>query len=553
MLSMYKSLGEMLVENGVIDRDTLNRVIELQKKNGKKIGTLLKEEGYLNDELLYGFLEEQIGVKFKHKIEEEVDPSVFDHIPLQFCRKNMIAPVLEGNKLKVYMSEPTNTDLINQISFISGKIVIVDYATGAAVRGYLDRFSGSYSALEIGEEMEKENHEDESREDDSPVVQFVNQIIDEAVNKRVSDIHIERFEKKAVVRYRLDGVLYEAARPDVKNYAAIISRIKIMAELDISEKRLPQDGRIMMRLNNREIDIRVSIIPTVHGENAVLRILDKSQSVLALDELGMPPEMVTLIKKESRKPNGMILLTGPTGSGKTTTLYSILQDIHKIENKILTIEDPVEYQISGISQVQVHADIGLTFASGLRSFLRHDPDVIMVGEIRDKETADIAVRAALTGHLVLSTIHTNDAVSSITRFIDMGLPPYILTSTINLVIAQRLVRRVCPHCSTEQVLKEEDINRYGVQDVFHVGDVVRYGKGCERCHDSGYLGRIPIFEWLRITDHLKKAIIDGASSFELKRLASEDGLNDLRANGLDRVKAGETTFEEIDKITTLGE
>ncbi len=554
MPSMYKSLGEMLVENRVIDRDTLNQAIELQKKNGKKLGLLLKELGYLNDNVLYDFLEDQIGVRFKHKIEEVVNPDVFNHIPYQFCRKNLIAPVMNGNNLKVYLSEPTNTDLINQISFISGKIVHTDYATDAAIIDYLNSFSLSHSSINVeDEDVLRNENEDIEREDDSPVVQFVNEVIEEAANKRVSDIHIERFEKTSIVRYRLDGVLYEAARPDMKDYAAIISRIKIMAELDISEKRLPQDGRIMIRLNDRDIDIRVSIIPTVHGENAVLRILDKSQSVLDLEDIGMPKEMVTLIKKEARKPNGMILVTGPTGSGKTTTLYSVLQDIHKVENKILTIEDPVEYQISGISQVQVHADIGLTFAGGLRAFLRHDPDVIMVGEIRDKETADIAVRAALTGHLVLSTIHTNDSVSSITRFIDMGIPAYLLTSTINLIIAQRLVRKVCPHCSVKKVLTSQDIELYNVQDVFRPGDFIQHGQGCDKCHNSGYLGRIPIFEWLKITDLLKKAIIDGESSFELKRLASTDGLSDLRTNGLERVKAGDTTFEEIDKITALGE
>jgi type IV pilus assembly protein PilB len=554
-----KTLGELLLEKKIIDRKALDEAIAVQKKSGKRLGKILVEKGFLDEKSLFTFLEEQLEVNFKTRIDAEPKPEVFHVLPYRYCKKKGIAPYeVDHRTIRVFTSEPTNTALLNEISFMTGKNVEVDYAIEGAIADFLGKFSGETtrsSQLQAkgteGQPPDEKPGEEEL--DDSPVVRFVDETIRSAIERKASDIHFEVYERKSVLRYRIDGVLYQIDEPELRMYPAIVSRIKILAELDISEKRLPQDGRINMRHEDRPIDIRVSIIPTVHGENAVLRILDKGKKASTFEEIGFAREMVDLVQKEARKPNGMILVTGPTGSGKTTTLYAVLQYVKQFENKILTVEDPVEYQVEGISQVQVHSDIGLTFAAGLRAFLRHDPDVIMVGEIRDKETADISVRAALTGHLVLSTVHTNDAASSITRFIDMGIPPYLITSTINLIIAQRLVRRICPKCRTEKELTADAIALHGIGDVFQPGDRVFYGKGCSSCNNSGYQGRIPMFEFMRITDKIKNAVLHEASSFELKSLAKSEGMLTLRDSGLELVKDGHSTLEEIEKIVSLGE
>ena len=556
-----KTLGEILVENGIIEPKALSDAMVSQLKTGKKLGKILREKGLIDETTLYSFLQTQLGIHFAENIDVEPKTEYFAHLPLRYCKNKVIAPVeVTPKTIKVYVSEPTNTGMLNEISFLSGRVVEVEYATEGAIIDYLEKASASGSGKVVAKggaysepERTHEEKKEELSEDDSPVVRFVEETIRSAIERKASDAHFEVYEKIALLRFRVDGVLLKGDDIELRMYPAVISRIKIMADLDISEKRLPQDGRIMIRHDDRQIDIRVSIIPTVYGECAVLRILDKGKSMRSLEDIGFPKEMVIEIKKEARKPFGMVLVTGPTGSGKTTTLYAVLQYVIQFENKILTIEDPVEYQIGGISQVQVHSEIGLTFAAGLRAFLRHDPDIIMVGEIRDKETADIAVRAALTGHLVLTTVHTNDAASSLTRFIDMGIPAYLLTSTVNLIIAQRLVRTICPHCKTEKVLTAEDIKIYGLGVFFKPGQKVYYGKGCKSCNKTGYLGRQPVFEILKLNDTIKAAVLRNASSFEIREIAGKEGMMTLRDSGITLIKNGITTLEEMEKIVSLGD
>lgn len=553
-----KSLGELLLENDIITKRSLDEAIAIQAKSGKKLGRILQDKGYLDEATLYGFLEKQLNVKFKTAISAEPKQDIFRLLPLRYCKNKSIAPVKVSNKsITVFISEPTNTAMINEISFMTGRVVEIDYATGGAISEFLAKFSpssGKHFNTALSNEPIEKDKDSEIKDDDSPVVKFVNETIHNGIERGVSDIHFEIYERVAILRYRIDGVLHKIDEMEMRMYPAIISRIKILSELDISEKRLPQDGRINLRHEGRKIDIRVSIIPTVHGENSVLRILDKGKKALNIDDIGMSYEMTRSIEKDAKKPYGMILVTGPTGSGKTTSLYAILQYILSFgDKKILTVEDPVEYQIDGISQVQVHSDIGLTFAAGLRSFLRHDPDVIMVGEIRDRETAEIAIRAALTGHLVLSTVHTNDTASTLTRFIDMGIPPYLLTSTINVILAQRLVRKICPECKQTMVLTANDIRSLGIDDYFKPKDKVYFGKGCKACNKTGYQGRTPIFEMMQIDDNIKKAIIKGNSSYEIKEKSIKAGMPTLRDAGFDLVKQGITTFEEIEKIVSLGD
>lgn len=553
-----KTLGEILVQKGLVTKKALADAVAAQEKTGKMLGKVLVEQGLISAKTLYSILEDQLDVIFKEKIPERPDVELFHTIPYEYCKDKLVAPVRTGKgKLKVYLCEPTNTDLINEIGFISGDTVEPDYATEKAIVDFLGLTSGTQERTPFGAGESSSGNVKKNRTASSggqSAINYVSGIIEEAVSRKASDIHLEIYEKETRLRYRIDGSMHSSSGPGIGQYPAVLSRIKILAELDISEKRLPQDGRIAYAYEKRPIDIRVSIIPTVHGENAVLRILDKSRMMLDLDNIGFPPELTAMIKKEALKPNGMILITGPTGSGKTTTLYSILDHIKQnADKKILTIEDPVEYQMEGISQVHVHSEIGLTFAAGLRSFLRHDPDVMMIGEIRDKETAEIAIRAALTGHLVLSTVHTNDAAGTLTRFTDMGIPAYLLTSTVNLILSQRLARGICPKCKAVKKLTAKDIALYGIKDHFKTGSAVHYGKGCKACGKTGYSGRVPVFEWIRITEPVKKAFLNGMSSFELKKLAVREKMPDLRDSGLQLVKQGLTTLEEIEKLVSLGE
>ena len=551
-----KNLGDILINEGIISPETVKKAIEIQKKSHKKLGQILIEMGSIEPEQLYHVLEKQLGVVLSRTIEEPFSSEAFKLLDIAFCRKHAIAPVITpSGKFKLYTSEPIIPGLLNQISFRTGQKVEIAYATDKAIQTYLAHYeNSSYSPTTlpsidtpIEEITDNTSEEDENT---SPAVSLLQHYIEEAIQRKASDIHFEHLIHGVRIRYRIDGVLYNIDTPPEEVYPALISRLKILAELDISEKRLPQDGRITLPYQDRTVDIRVSIIPTVNGENAVLRILDKGKEVLSLEQLGIPDFLISLIKQAAERPYGIILVTGPTGSGKTTTLYGILKHISQSNRKILTIEDPVEYQMEGISQVQAHSEIGLTFAAGLRAFLRHDPDVIMVGEIRDKETAEIAIRAALTGHLVLSTIHTNDAASTLTRFIDMDIPPYLLTATINLVIAQRLVRKICPHCAKTQPLTSLDQQTHP-----WIGNIRtrKIPVGCEHCHHTGYSGRIPLFEYITLTEKIKKAVLAGMSSFELKEMAQSLGMLTLLEHGRMLVENGFTSIEEVEKVTMWSE
>lgn len=539
-------IGQLAVRKGLISSEDLSKALEIQKKTGKKLGEVLISEGFLAEEDLYKLLEEQIGQTFLRELPiptniESLRP-VFHKVSLDYLKKNKVAPLdLSSNVLKIAISDVMNYDLLNELKFITGYRISPVFAIPSAIDKYLDVISRKLDISSMSIEVEEEEKE-------APAVKFVDAMLKDAINKGASDIHLEVYEKRVILRYRIDGVLHNFPPPPKSLYPAIVSRIKIMANLDISEHRLPQDGRIEFKSAGKNIDIRVSIIPTVWGENVVLRILSKDVSLLSIDEIGLEEEEKSIVKKELEKSQGMILVTGPTGSGKTTTLYAFISYIKKFNKKILTVEDPVEYQIEEVTQVQVNPDIGLTFANVLRAFLRHDPDVILVGEIRDLETAEIAVRSALTGHLVLSTLHTNDAPSAITRLIDMGIPPYLVTSTLNMVIAQRLVRKLCNNCKKETTITKELLNSLGTQDILHPNDKIFEPVGCNKCY-MGYSGRIPIFEILTIDEDLRRLVLKGSSSFELKRKAMEKGFKTLRLSALEKVKKGLTSIEEVFRVT----
>ena len=540
---MSKMLGLLLVEHNIINQKDLEEAILLQNKTGKKLGRILIEKGLIDEETLFKHLGNQLGVIFRTCINENPEEKDFSVLPFDYCKKKIIAPKeIDSQNIKVYISEPADANLSNELAFLTGKNIRLEFATESAIIDYLSR----YSTNKVNKAGKR------SGENISPVVLHLDGIIEKALDKGASDIHFEVYKDKCILKYRLDGVLTKIEELDYVGYPALISRIKILSQLDISEKRLPQDGKFLFNFKNRSVDIRVSIIPVIYGENAVLRLLDREKSILTLEQLGMSSADVEVIKKEARRPYGMILFTGPTGSGKTTSLYAILEYIRQFGSKIITIEDPVEYQIDGISQVQAHPEIGLDFARGLRSFLRHDPDVIMVGEIRDKETAEVAIRSALTGHLVLSTMHTNNTASAVARFLEMGIAPYLISSSLNLVVAQRLVRRICADCKVEERIKKERLS--GLADrKFSVGDIVYKGKGCKKCYNTGYKGRVALFEVLSVSRAIREAIINMADAGEIERLALKEGLRTLSKSAVNLVKEGVTSLEEIERMIDAGE
>ncbi len=535
------TLGELLLKKGLITGKKLQEAADLQKKTGERIGRILLQKGFVTPRVLYAALEEQLGVEFARSIAGKPDPGVFRDLPEDFCRANQVVAVrMPGGKLRVFVSDPMNQALINQLAFLTGGEAAVEYATEEAVAACLERGASRKAGG--------------NKTASSSAVRYLQDLLSEALRLKVSDVHLESLDKSARALFRKDGVLKEEDTVPRDLFPSVISRIKILSELDISEKRLPQDGRFTFASGHRTADIRVSILPSVHGENAVLRVLDQGGEFLTLDRIGFPPALLDLLRKESRKPQGMILVTGPTGSGKTTSLYALLDHVRRAGNrKILAIEDPVEYRIDGITQVQAHPDIGLSFAAGLRSFLRHDPDVMLVGEIRDRETAEIALRAALTGHLVLSTLHTNDAASTLIRFTDMGIPAYLLPATVSLVIAQRLVRKVCPKCRVLRKPAAAEFAQYGLRGFMKPSEKISFAKGCKACGGTGYRGRVPVFEWLKITEAVKSSILSGESVAGITRAAARGKMPRLKDSVVLLVRAGVTTPEEAARITTLGD
>ncbi len=563
---MHEELGRKLVEGKVITPEQLRRAAEMARTAGNgSLGSNLVKTGALSEEQLTAFLSEHYGATAVDLDKIEIDPQVVKLIPADVARKFLVFPVRRhGRRLFVAMCDPANITAVDDIQFITDLEVEVLVAPESAVRKAIDRFYEpaetmadiSRDIFDTAEDLEiVDETEDEldlalaSQADQKPVVKFVNSVMADAVRKGASDIHVEPHEKQFRVRYRIDGVLYDMMSPPLKLKAAITSRLKIMAEMDIAERRVPQDGRIKIRIAGRTIDLRVSTLPTIFGEKVVMRILDRSNLTLDLTKAGFDESALKNLLRAVEAPYGMVLVTGPTGSGKTTTLYSALSRINVPGVNIMTVEDPVEYNIEGINQVHVNEDIKLTFAAALRAFLRQDPNIIMVGEIRDQETASIAVKAALTGHLVLSTLHTNDAPSALTRLVDMGVEPFLVATSVNLIMAQRLVRKVCGRCREATTLHPEVLEELGLSPQEVEGITFFRGKGCPECSGTGYRGRVGVFEVMPLSSTLRDVILARASATEIKRKAIEEGMLSLRMDGLQKLKKGMTTAEEVLKET----
>jgi len=552
-------LGSLLVKAGKINQEQLEKALSIQKKKGGKIGQILVEMGVVKDEnVITEFLGRQLNIGTLNLTEIELNPEVVKLIPVDIARKfNVIAVSKLSKTLIVALSDPENIFVMDMIKFITGFNVQLVISNEKDIKDALDQYydeSESLSMLmkdldvgnlEIVEEESVDEQELKSAIEDKPLVRLVDGLITDAIRRKASDIHIEIYEKRLRVRYRIDGTLQEMAPLPYKLRAAVVSRIKIMANLDISERRRPQDGRIKVKVAARKIDLRVSTIPTIFGEKVVMRILDPKSLMLDLTKLGFPEGSLKQFDYAIHQPYGMILVTGPTGSGKTTTLYSALSQLNNPDVNIMTVENPVEYNIGGINQIQVHQEIGLTFAASLRSFLRQDPDIIMVGEIRDLETAEIAIRAALTGHLVFSTLHTNDAPSTINRLVDMGVPSFLVASSVRMIIAQRLFRKICEHCKERVDVPDEILGRLGFSPQELKGMEFFKGKGCPACNNTGFSGRTAAYEVMPIIGRLERLILEGKSSQELEIAAQEEGMLSLREAGFEKLKRGITTVEEV--------
>lgn len=552
-----------LVEKGLIQREDLERVFPPnQPTGGLSVEEQLINAGLLSSEQFRSAAEEFFGVPFASQDDFPREPVLFDHLSTQFMKESKFIPSrLTDDMLTVIMSDPLDFYTIDAIRLATQLEIHVlagreNEILEAIERSYGVGATSMEKIIEDTETVPEYQEEDEENVDhlrdmasEGPVIRLVNLVITRAIELRASDIHFEPFEEQFRVRYRIDGVLHDVESPPKRLQAAVVSRVKIMAKLNIAERRLPQDGRIMLRVKGKEIDFRVSSIPTIHGESIVLRILDKSSIVLDIEKLGFPEDTMDGFQDLIQRPHGIILVTGPTGSGKTTTLYCALEKINSPEKKIITVEDPVEYQLRGINQIQVKPSIGLTFANSLRSIVRQDPDVILIGEIRDAETAEIAIHSALTGHLVLTTLHTNDAPSAITRLIDMGTEDYLLSSTVIGILAQRLVRVACPYCRetyspSPAVLKEMKLNSSDL-----AGLKISEVKGCEKCSNTGYWGRTGIYEFLKMTDDVQKLILGKKDSNIIKEAARKNGLRTLREDGWLKVKQGITTISEVLRVT----
>jgi type IV pilus assembly protein PilB len=588
-------IGELLLKEKRISAEQLQEALNYQRTNGGKLGANLVKLGYVKDEEITALLSKQYGVPSIALNQFEIDPAVIKLVPSETAHKYQIVPLSRaGATLTIAMTDPTNVFAMDDVKFMTGYNVEPVVASETAVLESIEKYYGASkgpaekskaggpvvsaggpdapSALEaaaksledlptmldaagadqveVMEELEEISAEMLARQgEEAPVIKLVNVVLMSAISKGASDIHIEPYEKEYRVRYRIDGILYNIMAPPLKMRDAITSRVKIMAKLDIAEKRLPQDGRIKIRFSDngqqKDIDFRVSCLPTLFGEKIVMRLLDKGKLMLDMTKLGFEPESLKKLETQIMKPWGMVLVTGPTGSGKTNTLYSSISKVNTTETNIMTAEDPVEFNLLGVNQVQVRENIGLNFAAALRSFLRQDPNIILVGEIRDFETAEIAVKAALTGHLVLSTLHTNDAPSTINRLMNMGIEPFLVASSLNLVCAQRLVRRVCTNCKVEDELTPAALEQVGFDSKLAKTVKPKKGTGCEKCNKTGYKGRVGLYEVMEITDELRELILVGASALELRRKAIEEGMITLRGSGLRKVTEGVTTIEEV--------
>ncbi|MFQ5898519.1 MAG: type IV-A pilus assembly ATPase PilB [Candidatus Methylomirabilia bacterium] len=568
-----RRLGDLLVAEGLISEAQLQHALKEQKASTDKLGSVLVRLGMVNEDKLVGFLSHQYGIPSLTLTQLDIEPEVAKLVPTNIAKKYEVLPVKRvDNTLTLAMADPTNVFALDDVAFMTNLQVLPVVASQSAIRKAIERVyepreDGSIMLNEVLSAIEEAGPvevvgEDEvapkldilelkESADEAPVVKLVNMILVDGIRRGASDVHFEPYEKVFRVRFRVDGVLHEVMAPPKRLEPAIVSRIKIMSNLDIAERRLPQDGRIKLRYSTREIDLRVSTLPTIFGEKVVMRILDKEALQLDLSQLGFDPPSLEAFTKAIHNPYGMIMITGPTGSGKTTTLYSAIHTVNSPDLNIMTAEDPVEYNLKGVNQVQIKEEIGRTFAAALRSFLRQDPDVILVGETRDLETAQISIRAALTGHLVFTTLHTNDSPSTIARLLDMGIPSFLLSSSLILVVAQRLARKVCPGCKAPYEADEETLAPYG-HTLQGLGTCTFYkGKGCQTCNYTGMKGRVAIYEVLPVTAEIRDLILKNASTAELREVARQQGMKTLREAGLQKVIDGVSTMDEILRVTLV--
>ncbi|MGA1986497.1 MAG: type IV-A pilus assembly ATPase PilB [Candidatus Sulfotelmatobacter sp.] len=570
---MSQRLGDLLVKEKIITPEQLEQANKVQKEQSCRLGSALVKLGFLTDEDVTNFLSRQYGVPAINLSYFEIDPAVVKLIPFETAKRYQILPLSRvGASLTIAMVDPTNVFAMDDIKFMTGFNIEPVVASESSILSGIEKAYGttqqedletvmqsmsemSDSDVELSEQQEQELglSELEKAADEAPVVKLVNVVLGDAVKRGASDIHIEPYEKEFRVRFRIDGVLQSIMSPPLKLKDAITSRLKIMSKLDISEKRLPQDGRIMLKMNiggrKKQLDFRVSTLPTLWGEKIVLRLLDKENLRLDMTKLGFEPESLVKFEKAILKPYGMVLVTGPTGSGKTNTLYSAISRLNQPDTNIMTAEDPVEFQLGGVNQVQMKEQIGLNFAAALRSFLRQDPNIILVGEIRDFETAEIAIKASLTGHLVLSTLHTNGAPETITRLMNMGIEPFLVATSVHLICAQRLVRRICKDCTEVVDVPPQTLVDAGFTPEESKTVKIQKGKGCGICNNTGYKGRCGLYEVMEVDDEIRELVLVGASAVELKKKAIERGMITLRRSGLIKVAAGMTTLEEVSRET----
>jgi type IV pilus assembly protein PilB len=567
-----RTLGRILIKMGLLTREKVHKALVIQKKNGGKLGQVFIEQGFIKPSDLRIALAAQRGMEYVDIKELDIPKDVLERVPSRMAQTYEVIPVeydAARNQLTVAMKSPDNFRAMDDLSTLMGYKVVAKVADEMVVKDLLDKFyaeedegmseligeiesDGSLAQL-AGRDASIDLDDIKGAAESTPVIKLLNQVLMLAIRDKASDVHFEPFEDKYQMRYRIDGVLYDMESPPSYIAMALSSRIKVMADLDIAERRLPQDGRIALVMGGNPIDLRVSILPTMFGESVVLRVLDRTQVNLSLDMLGIQPRDLKVIKDLIHRPNGIVVVTGPTGSGKTTTLYSALKELNDVETKIITTENPVEYDIDGLVQVQMRPDIGLTFAKCLRSILRQDPDIVMVGEIRDLETAQIAIQASLTGHLVFTTLHTNDAPSTIARMLDLGLETFLITATLEGIIAQRLVRKICAKCKTEYEPTEEMLMELELRPE-DVGDkTFYYGKGCNQCNKTGYRGRTGIYEIMTFNDELRDLIMNHASTAVLREAACRAGMQTLRENGLKAIFDGITTLDEVSRETIAAE
>ncbi len=558
----WRPLGDILIQDKGLSEDIIHQALREQEVSSLKLGEIVLESGAASYVMLAEALATQSGMEYvTNPVVKASALHLLTTVPISYAKENLAVPLeIDGQTIYLAMADPNNNQILNDLSVLTGCRIVPcvaskDKLLQAINQGYETLSGGgddsmdaiNQGELDIDEDLQVEDLIDIS--DEAPIIRFVNGLVTQAFRQRASDIHIEPFETELLVRYRVDGVLYEIQKPPVRALPNIVSRLKIMANLDIAEKRLPQDGRFSVRIAGKQVDIRVSTLPTAFGERVVLRLLDKSSGVLTLEDIGIEPELLPQVEKMITKSYGVLLVTGPTGAGKTTTLYSALSTINSREQNIITVEDPIEYQLPGVGQIQVNPKIDLTFAQGLRSILRQDPDVIMIGEIRDAETAKIAVQSALTGHLVFSTLHTNDSAGALARLVEMGVEPFLAASALVGVLAQRLIRTICPHCRVSYQPEEKLLIELAEGTALPPGAAFFRGRGCSTCMKVGYLGRTGLYELLEVDDSIRRLVTGNADAATIRQQASRQGMRSLRQAGLAKVLAGQTTVEEVLRVT----